>query len=118
MHDSMSDFYGAASDRNEEESFAVLRRAIELGCTFWDTADVYGIGENERLLGKFFKHEGKRDKVFLCTKFGILRDPKTGEFKGVSGKPGYVREECEASLKRLGVDTIDLYYQHRPDPDT
>ena len=114
----MSDFYGDPSERSDEESIRVLKRAIELGCTFWDTADVYGVGANERLLGKFFATEGNRDKVFLCTKFGVVRDQKTGETLGPCGKPEYVRQACEASLSRLGVDTIDLYYHHRPDPET
>ncbi|KAI8141929.1 NADP-dependent oxidoreductase domain-containing protein [Fennellomyces sp. T-0311] len=115
---SMSDFYGALSERNnDEESIAVLNRAIDLGCTFWDTSDIYGMGANERLLGKFFASEGKRDQVFLCTKFGVLRNER-GDLLGYSGKPEYVRQACEASLKRLGIDTIDLYYMHRMDPYT
>ncbi|KAI9255179.1 aldo/keto reductase [Phascolomyces articulosus] len=109
----MSEFYG---EGNEQENLTVLNRAIELGCTFWDTADVYGLGENERLLSKVLKDN--RDKIFLCTKFSGVRDEKTGEFLGINGKPEYVREACEKSLKRLGVDTIDLYYQHRIDKNT
>ncbi|KAI9271679.1 LysR family transcriptional regulator [Phascolomyces articulosus] len=112
----MSDFYGPT---NEETNLAVLKRALELGCNVWDSADMYGVGENERLLGKFFAQEqGSREKVFLCTKFGFLRDPETKQFLGVSGKPDYVHSACEASLARLGVDSIDLYYMHRPDPNT
>jgi len=109
----MSEFYGS---RDDAESISTIHRSIELGVTFLDTADVYGIGDNEELVGKAIK--GKRDKVFLATKFGIVRDKNDLERRGVSGKPEYVREHCEASLKRLGVETIDLYYQHRVDPDT
>eukprot|EP00026_Physarum_polycephalum_P011275 Phypoly_transcript_11482.p1 GENE.Phypoly_transcript_11482~~Phypoly_transcript_11482.p1 ORF type:complete len:333 (+),score=51.53 Phypoly_transcript_11482:163-1161(+) len=106
----MSEFYGPSDETN---NIAVLKRAIELGCTFWDTADMYGSGKNEELLAKVLKTD--RSKVFLCTKFGNVRGPN-GEFLGISGKPEYVREACEKSLKRLGVDYIDLYYQHRVDP--
>jgi aryl-alcohol dehydrogenase-like predicted oxidoreductase len=109
----MSDFYG---DRDEAESLATLDRALDLGVNFWDTADVYGPHTNEQLVGKSLK--GRRDRVFLATKFAILRDPETGAFTGVSGKPEYVKAACDASLKRLGVDHIDLYYQHRVDPQT
>ncbi|KAI8145133.1 aldo/keto reductase [Fennellomyces sp. T-0311] len=109
----MSEFYGPG---NDSESIKVLERAIELGCTFWDTADVYGIGSNEKLLSQVLKKH--RSKIFLCTKFGGIRDPVTGAPLGVSGKPDYVRSACEASLERLGIDTIDLYYLHRLDPDT
>jgi aryl-alcohol dehydrogenase-like predicted oxidoreductase len=109
----MSEFYGPRSD---EESFATLRRAVDLGVTFWDTADAYGNGANEKLIGEFFRRTGSRDRVFLCTKFANIRD-KDGRFLGISGKPEYVQEACEASLKRLGVDHIDLYYQHRVDSD-
>ncbi|CAB4492694.1 uncharacterized protein OCT59_015783 [Rhizophagus irregularis] len=108
----MSEFYGSA---DEQENINVLNRAIDLGSTFWDTSDIYGNGANEILLSKVLKD--KRDKVFLCTKFGGLRD-SNGAFLGVSGKPEYVRQACERSLKRLGVDYIDLYYQHRMDPNT
>jgi aryl-alcohol dehydrogenase-like predicted oxidoreductase len=109
----MSEFYGST---DENESIATMQRSIELGMTFLDTADVYGPHKNEVLVGKVIK--GKRDKVVLATKFGIVRDPANPPARGVNGKPEYVRACCEASLKRLGVDHIDLYYQHRVDPDT
>ncbi|KAI9488406.1 pyridoxine 4-dehydrogenase [Zychaea mexicana] len=105
--------YGAADD---EESTRTLNRALELGCTFWDTADMYGVGQNERFLSETVKKN--RDKVFICTKFGNVRDPETGAFLRVDGTPEYVRKACDASLKRLGIDTIDLYYQHRVDKNT
>jgi aryl-alcohol dehydrogenase-like predicted oxidoreductase len=105
----MSDFY---SERNEAESLATLERSLELGMDFWDTADMYGPFANEELLGKVLA--GKRDRVTLATKFGNQRSPD-GKFLGVCGKPDYVRACCEASLKRLGTDHIDLYYQHRVD---
>jgi aryl-alcohol dehydrogenase-like predicted oxidoreductase len=107
----MSEFYGA---RDDAESTATIRRSIELGVTLLDTADVYGYGDNEILVGQAIR--GWRDKVFLATKFGIVRDKTNPAVRGVSGKPDYVRKCCDASLKRLGVERIDLYYQHRVDP--
>jgi aryl-alcohol dehydrogenase-like predicted oxidoreductase len=108
----MSDFY---SGREESRSLETLQRALELGLDFWDTADIYGPGTNEELLGRFLK--GKREKVILATKFGNQRTPD-GKFLGINGKPEYVRVCCEASLKRLQTDHIDLYYQHRVDSGT
>ena len=105
----MSEFYGATDD---VESIATIHRALELGCYFLDTADMYGPFKNERLVGKAIA--GKRDQVFLATKFGNERS-EDGEFLGINGKPDYVRAACDASLQRLGVDHIDLYYQHRVD---
>src|SRR4029079_18828159 len=105
----MSEFYGSGS---EQESIAAIHHAIERGVTFLDTADMYGVGRNEELVGRAIA--GKRDEVFLATKFGNVRGPN-GEFLGVRGDPEYVRSACEASLKRLNVEVIDLYYQHRVD---
>ncbi|MBP2848047.1 aldo/keto reductase [Dickeya oryzae] len=108
----MSDFYSTSQDENE--AIATLHRALELGVTLLDTADMYGPHTNEILVGKAIK--GKRDQVFLATKFGILRDPANPALRGVCGRPEYIRQAVEGSLTRLGVDVIDLYYQHRIDP--
>src|SRR5579871_6213763 len=108
----MSEFYGA---RDEQESIATIHRSLELGCDFLDTADMYGSGANEELVGRAIK--GRRDQVVLATKFGNVRTPEGG-FAGVNGRPEYVKQACDASLKRLGVEVIDLYYQHRVDPET
>jgi len=110
----MSEFYDP-KQMNDEESVRVIHRYLDAGGNFLDTADVYGLGRNEALVGKAIR--GRRDKVILATKFANVRGTK-GEFLGVRGDPPYVRECCDASLKRLGVDVIDLYYQHRVDPKT
>ena len=107
----MSEFYGTG---DEEESIATIHRAVELGVTFLDTADMYGPFTNERLVGRAIA--GRRDEVVLATKFGNERR-EDGSWVGVNGRPEYVRRACDASLERLGVDTIDLYYQHRVDPE-
>ncbi|KAJ2394460.1 hypothetical protein GGI23_004677 [Coemansia sp. RSA 2559] len=117
----MSFIYGAVDD---EESVKVLNHAIDIGCTFWDTSNVYGLGHNEKLISRVLKE--RRNEVFLCTKFGIVSsEPEPGysgtfadKITGVSGKPDYVRKCAEESLERLGVDSIDLYYMHRMDPNT
>ncbi len=108
----MSEFYGAADDH---ESMATIRKALDLGIRFFDTADMYGVGRNEALVGRAIRD--RRDQVVIATKFGNMRGPN-GEFLGVNGRPEYVKQACDASLARLGVSHIDLYYQHRVDPNT
>jgi aryl-alcohol dehydrogenase-like predicted oxidoreductase len=109
----MSDFYGPG---NDEESTATIHRALELGVDFFDTSDMYGPHTNEVLVGKALA--GRRDEAVIATKFGIVRDPDNPTKRAVNGRPEYVRQACEGSLQRLGTDHIDLYYQHRVDPDT
>jgi aryl-alcohol dehydrogenase-like predicted oxidoreductase len=107
----MSEFYG---DRDDDESMATIHRALDLGVNFFDTADAYGPHTNEELVGRALA--GRHQEAVIATKFGIVRDPKDPTARGINGKPEYVRASCEASLRRLGVETIDLYYQHRVDP--
>lgn len=109
---SMSDFYGSA---NDAESIKVIHRALDIGVNFFDTSDIYGPFKNEVLVGKALKE--RRNEAIIATKFGVQRNEK-GEWLGISGRPDYVKQCCDASLKRLGIDTIDLYYQHRVDPAT
>jgi aryl-alcohol dehydrogenase-like predicted oxidoreductase len=109
----MSEFYGALDDN---ESIATIHRALDIGCNFLDTADMYGPYTNEELIARAIRD--RRDRAILATKFGIVRDPANPSVRTISGKPEYVRGSCEGSLRRLGVDYIDLYYQHRVDPKT
>jgi aryl-alcohol dehydrogenase-like predicted oxidoreductase len=109
----MSEFYGPSDER---ESMATIHRALELGVNFLDTANIYGMGRNEELVGRAIK--GRRGEVVIATKFGIVRDAANPKTRGVNGRPEYIRQECEKSLARLGIETIDLYYQHRVDPQT
>jgi aryl-alcohol dehydrogenase-like predicted oxidoreductase len=111
----MSEFYGPS---DEAESIRTLHHALEIGVNFLDTADLYGNGRNEHLLKKAIIDTGQRDQVIIATKFSFVRDPETDAFLGISGKPEYVKQACDRSLQRLGVDHIDLYYQHRVDPQT
>ena len=109
----MSDFYGS---RDDEESIATIHRALDQGLNLLDTADMYGPYTNEELVGRAIR--GRRNNVVVATKFGILRDANNPSLRGINGKPDYVRKSCEGSLRRLGIETIDLYYQHRVDPST
>src|SRR5213596_847753 len=109
----MSEFYGG---RDDAESTATIERALDLGVTFLDTSDAYGPHTNEVLVGKAIA--GRRDEVALATKFGIVRDPEDPMKRSISGRPEYVKQACDGSLRRLGIDHIDLYYQHRVDPET
>jgi aryl-alcohol dehydrogenase-like predicted oxidoreductase len=109
----MSEFYGETDD---EQSIATIHRALDLGVNFLDTSDAYGPHTNERLVGRAIAD--RRDEVVLATKFGIVRDPDDPSRRGINGRPEYVRSSCEGSLRRLGLDHIDVYYQHRVDPDT
>jgi len=110
----MSEFYGGF---NEQNSFSTLSKALDIGVNFWDTADIYGPYTNEELLGKYFsQHPSAREQIVLASKFGIVRSDK-GEFVGLNGRPEYIKTSCDASLKRLGVDQLDVYYQHRIDPN-
>ena len=112
----MSEFYGAADERDDAESIKTIHRALEIGVNFLDTADMYGPFVNEELVGKAIK--GRRGEFVIATKFGIWRDPNDPNNRSIRGKPEYVRQAVEGSLKRLGIETIDLYYQHRVDPET
>ena len=109
----MTDFYTTGSDTRE--AVATLHRALELGINLLDTADIYGPHSNEKLIGQAIR--GKREQVFLASKFGIVRDPANPAFRAINGRPEYIRQSIEGSLKRLGVETLDLYYQHRMDPN-
>ena len=110
----MSDFYESSAARDDAESIRTIHRALELGIDMLDTADMYGVGRNEELVGRALA--GRRERAFVATKFGQKRAPD-GTHLGIDGTPAYVRSACEASLKRLGIATIDLYYQHRVDPN-